>query len=161
MGNPHYPNQPVHISFKAAVNQVLGDYLEERLRRVMEIATSFPAASAAGTSGLRPAHLAEMLRDDDGGSLLRYLERLTNTALHGDHYPAIVLHLCSARLLPLKKKNGNSKPVALGDTLRRVIEKVALALAPTKELMHLMLPLQTGRSGSAMCEHVAFSLQAI
>ncbi len=49
----------------------------------------------------------------------------------------------------------------MGDTLRRVIEKVALVLAPTKELMRSMLPLKTGLSGSAMCEQVALSLQAI
>jgi hypothetical protein len=48
----------------------------------------------------------------------------------------------------------------VGDTLRRVIEKGVLALAPTKELTRSMLPLQTGLSGYAMCEQEALSLHA-
>ena len=71
------------------------------------------------------------------------------------------LSICSARLFPLKKKNGKVRPVAVGDTFRRVIEKVALALPASKELLASLLPIQTGLSGNAICEQVALSLQEI
>ncbi len=49
--------------------------------------------------------------------------------------------------------------MSVGDTLRRLIEKVALVLEPTKELMRSMLQLQTGLFGSVMCKQVALSLK--
>jgi hypothetical protein len=41
--------------------------------------------------------------------------------------------------------------VVVGDTFRRIIEKVALALPPTRELFHSLLPNHTGLAGNAMC----------
>ena len=112
---------------------------------------------------MRPGHLAELLRggDEDSSRLLRALDRLVVTALQGDLHPVITEHICSARLFPLKKKNGKARPVAVGDTFLRVIEKVALALPASKELLASLLPIQTGLSGNAICVQVALSLQAI
>ena len=102
--------------------------------------------------------LAELLRggDEDSSRLLRALDRLVVTALQGDLHPVITEHIYSARLFPLKKKNGKARPVAVGDTFRRVIEKVALALPASKELLASLLPIQTGLSGNAICEQVPF-----
>ena len=162
-GTPPQVQVPRIRSCRSAVDLSLGDSLDERLQRVMSIACSFPNASAGGPSALRPGHLAELLRggDEDSSRLLRALDRLVVTALQGDLHPVITEHICSARLFPLKKKNGKARPVAVGDTFRRVIEKVALALPASKELLASLLPIQTGLSGNAICEQVALSLQAI
>ncbi len=74
-------------------------------------ATSFPPASAAGPTGLRPSHLAEMLRDgdEDGGRrLLLALDRFVCSALKGDLPEHFTHFLCSARLFPLKEEERQS-----------------------------------------------------
>ncbi len=47
-GKPPWPEPTPTRSCMAAVDQALVDSLDDRLRRIMEIATSFHAASAAG-----------------------------------------------------------------------------------------------------------------
>jgi hypothetical protein len=86
---------------------------------------------------------------------------LVASALKGEIHHVLARHICAARLFPLKKKNGKARPVAVGDTFRRIIEKVALSLSPSKDLMQNLLPVQTGLAGTAMCEQVALSLEAI
>jgi hypothetical protein len=137
------PLQPPRIrSCRTTVDTALGDSIDDRLRPLLSVACSFAAASAGGPSGLRPGHLAEFLRgsEEDSTHLLRALDRMVVSALRGDLHPTIVEHLCSARLFPLKKKNGKARPVAVGNTFRRIIEKVGLALPPTRELLHSLLP---------------------
>ncbi len=51
--------------------------------------------------------------------------------------------------------------MAVGETLRRLVERVAMSLGPTKQVMKDMLPTQTGLAGNGMCEQLAFSLQVV
>ena len=40
---------------------------------------------------------------------------------------------CAANLIPLRKKDGSVRPIAVGDTLRRVVGKCLLQLDQMKE----------------------------
>jgi len=42
-------------------------------------------------------------------------------------HPRAALYLCAARLIPLRKKDGGIRPIAVGDTLRRLVAKWLLA----------------------------------
>ncbi len=62
------------------------------------------------------------------------------------------------KAFPAEKKNRKARPVAVGDTFRRIIEKVVLDLPPNHELLHSLLLHQTRLTGIAMCEQVVLSL---
>ena len=91
----------------------------------------FPRASAPGPSGLRPSHLQDAIRRRGGGlGLIRSLASLTtewvNGRLPASHSP----FWCGANLTPLKKSDGGVRPVAVGETLRRLVGKVLLSTGP-------------------------------
>ena len=70
--------------------------------------------------------------------------------------------ICGARLFPLKKdKVGGVRPIAVGEVLRRVTEKILSKLPLTTESMTALLPLQTAFAGRSACEQVGLTVQAL
>jgi hypothetical protein len=90
---------------------------------VLAALRSFVAGSAAGPSGLSPGHLLELC-SLPGSTLLPHLVRLVTELLHGGHAGSF---LFDARLLAFRKPSGGLRPIACGETIRRVAAKVALA----------------------------------
>jgi len=88
----------------------------------------FPKGSAPGISGLRPQHLKDLTGAAlgvDAKNLLVGLTKLVNHIINKDIPGAQRALLFSANLLAFKKKTGGLRPIAVGETLRRLTAKCA------------------------------------
>ena len=105
----------------------------------------FPRSSAASPSGLRPSHLQACLRKAGrGAALVTALARLARLWIEGALPPSHAQAWCGATLIPLVKKDNGVRPVAIGETLRRLVGKVLLASANAKDQVSSLQPLQVG-----------------
>jgi len=115
------PEERPDVTLSWATDQLLA--IEAKVR-------SFPPGSAASLSGLRPQHLLDCLDSADSAAkmcLLEALLTLVTTISMGYPHPRAAPYLCAARLIPLKKKDGSVRPIAVFDTLRRLTAKWMLA----------------------------------
>jgi len=136
----------------------------DQLVAMEALVRSFPPGSAAGLSGLRPQHMLDCLNSADGAAktgLLEALLLLVTTASAGSMHPIAGPYLCAARLIPLRKKDGGVRPIAVGDTLRRLVAKWLLASAPGQTAARALAPLQTAFAKGSPCEVVAAGVQAV
>ena len=67
--------------------------------------------------------------------------------------------LCASSLIPLRKKDGGVRPIAVGDTLRRVVGKCLLRSASVVMEMASLQPLQCGVGVRNAAEMVGMGLQ--
>ena len=89
---------------------------------------SFRIGSSGGLSGLRPQHLKDCLSRRTGESGKQILFRLTdlvNAVLAGDVAEAVRPVFVGASLTAFNKKGGGIRPIAVGNTLRRLSAKCA------------------------------------
>jgi len=122
------------------------------------VVRSFPLGSAAGPSGLQPHHLLDFLNSADSAAKARLLESLlvlVKATSSGRLQPRAPPYLCAARLIPLRKKDGGVSPIAVSDTLRRLVAKWLLATAAAA-----LAPFQTAFAKRSPCEVVTIGLQA-
>jgi len=92
----------------------------DQLLAMEAVLRSFPPGSAAWPSGLRPQHLLDCLNSADSAAkagLLEALLTLVTAVSAGRLHLRAVPPLCAARLIPLRKKDGGVRPIAVGDTL--------------------------------------------
>jgi hypothetical protein len=89
---------------------------------------SFTPGSSGGQDGLCPQHLADMINHHVGETLNESLTEFINFVLAGDVLEAVSSTFFEATLLALMK-SGDIRPIAAGLTLRRLVAKVACALA--------------------------------
>ena len=106
---------------------------------------SFAATSGAGPSGLRPSHLQDALRYSSGDLTLRLLAEVTSMMIKGELPEDIRQWLCGASLMALRKPNNSLRPVAVGETLRRLCSKVCRRPHGILGTLHL----RAGLSGSS------------
>ena len=122
----------------------------------------FPRTSSAGPSGLRPSHLQDSLRRPGQGtdlvSALSVLARVWISASLPAHHAGM---WCSANLIPLVKKDSGVRPVAVGETLRRLVGKVLLSSSHAKLQVDGLRPLQVGTGVRNACESVAMATEAL
>ena len=124
----------------------------EAMRTLLQ---SFPPGGAAGPSGLRPLHLLNCIRNADSApahSLLSALLSLVTCAAMGGLDPHTVQTLCIAKLVPLKKKDGGVRPIALSEKLRRVIAKWLVRSTAAVGLAHSLAPLQKAFAKNGPCD---------
>ena len=154
--HPQAP-QPILSTLSATLDPMLGDgeagFWEPIIR---DAVMHFPRASAPGPSGLRPSHLQDALRRRGRGlALLAALSDLTALWLKGalpqEHAP----YLCGANLTPLRKPDGGVRPVAVGETLRRLVGKALLATGVSKRQVASLAPLQAGVGIRSATEAIA------
>lgn len=115
---------------------------------------SFSLGSAGGASGLRPQHLKDALsrRTGDAGSrLLIRLTDLVNIILSGSVPELVLPVLAGASLTAFNKKDGGIRPIAVGDTLRRLSAKCATK-AVQEKFAGVFGPSQLGFGISGGCE---------
>ena len=99
-------------------------------QNIQDSLASFNKGTAAGPSGLRVQHLADVIsvNPDLAETLSRWCTRVANADVPRD----VECFLAAARLIPLRKKPTGIRPVAVGETLRRLVGKLVLArAAPT------------------------------
>lgn len=87
---------------------------------------SFPADTAPGPSGLRVQHLREATVAGEADLLLQHLASVVGLLAQGQACPAAAAAFAGARLIALPKPNGGVRPIAIGETLRRLTAKCLL-----------------------------------
>jgi hypothetical protein len=134
--NKHPTGPPLRPMDGASVTPLVADADE-----VMKVLLSFPKGSACGRSGLRFQHLLEMV-----GALPEFVHpllNLVNLLLAGQAPACIAPFLASAPLVPLLKKDGGIRPIAVGEVMRRLVSKIA-ARRLLPKAAKLLNPLQLG-----------------
>ena len=126
---------------------------EAQIRKAI---SSFPAGSAGGLDRLLPQHLKDMISKssgDGGYQLLTSVTCLCNKMLKGDIPPDITSALYGASLMAFSKPNGGVRPIAVGNTLRRLTAKAA-AFSVKEKIRSKLSPLQLGVSVSGGAEAI-------
>ena len=96
---------------------------EDEVRRAVQ---SFPAGSSGGPDGMRPQHLKDLISCRESGvDFLTALTGFSNTLLAGLCPMDVAPFFFGGRLLALNKKSGGIRPIAVGNTLRRLASKCA------------------------------------
>ena len=128
--------------------------------RLMKALTAFPPGSAPGPSGLRPGHLKDLLRrPGTSGALLEGLLGFCRAAILGKLPNSFAPWLCASTLVPLSKKDGGVRPIAVGDTLRRLAGKLLLNLPDVQDAVLGLRPRQVGVRVPFATEMVGMGVQ--
>ena len=123
---------------------------------IMQCITRFPHASAAGASGLSPTHLRELLHvpeaaDENG--LCAALAALVTQLARGNVPDAVAPWLAGAPLTPLRKRDNGVRPIAVGETIRRITSSILMNRV--RDTAHSYLgPHQVGVATRAGCEAI-------
>ncbi|MCP4985271.1 MAG: hypothetical protein GY928_04125, partial [Colwellia sp.] len=99
-------------------------------RDVQRAVGAFHTASAPGASRLRPSHFKDALNiptGDQGSRITTALAHICTLLALGQAPPAVAPWLAGAPLYPLRKANGGVRPIAVGETLRRIVSRVLCA----------------------------------
>ena len=135
----------------------------ELLFQVRRIVLDFPAGSGGGPSGLKPSHLQDIVREDDGtgASLVTSLSSFLKFCVDGHLSPEAAQYMCSANLIPLRKASNpcDVRPVAVGETLRRFVAKFVMNSTQAKQAIAALAPSQCGVATPGATETVAMALQ--
>ena len=104
----------------------------------------FPAGSAAGASGTRPQFLKDILACPNkavGADALTSLTNLTNHMVAGLAPRELAPFIAGAPLMALAKAGGGLRPIAIGETIRRLVSKCCCE-ATTEDAKVIFGPLQ-------------------
>ena len=117
---------------------------------------SFPAGSAGRPDGLKPGHLKNLIGATEAGNrLLQSITRLSNFVLSNKIPEDIRPIFFGANLIAFSKKDNGIRPIAVGNTFRRLITKSGLKHS-TRGLGSLFRPNQQGygtKSGGEAAAH--------
>ena len=118
----------------------------------------FPQGSAGGKSGLKPPHLKDALVPGYGDELVRTLTEVTNLLASGKAHPSAREWICCASLTALSKPDGSLRPIAIGETLRRLVGKV-LAKDASEDFQSFFEPSQVGVGSKGGAEAVVHTVR--
>ena len=93
-------------------------------------------------------------------ALLDALVRFAKAATAGSLQPAAVQYLCAARLVPLRKKDGGVRPIAVGECLRRIAAKWLIRSPVGQAAMEAVRPNQVAFCRGGPCETLPMAVQA-
>ena len=95
---------------------------------------AFHRGSSGGAMGLRPEHLREafLVNADSRAKPLAAITELVNLLLAGKANPACQQFFAGARLCALQKGAHDVRPIAVGETIRRLASKGACAAVKSK-----------------------------
>ena len=118
----------------------------------------FTRASVGGGLGLTITHireLAETSEAHDEGGLLHALASIFTKCLKGQAPPRLTEWMAGAILTPLRKPNNDVRPIAVGETLRRIAGSILIARSRDTIVNHFA-PHQLGmctRHGTEVITH--------
>ena len=127
---------------------------EEDVRKAL---ASFGPGSAGGPDGIRPGHLKALTARgaaEAGARLLTSLTKFVNLILEGGVLDYVRPLFFGAVLCALSKKDGGVRPIAVGNTWRRLAAKVG-ARPLSARLGSELRPIQLGFSTRGGCEAAA------
>ena len=113
---------------------------------VIKAIKSFPVGSSGGIMRLKPQHLKEALSSDAGNYRERLLKQVTSlvNAILSNSLPQVIKPvILGANITALNKKNGGLRPIAVGDTFRRIACKCAMRQVESA-LATVLMPYQLG-----------------
>ena len=151
-----HPPAPGDLSLPAAPGDDCLPHVasEEDIRKAL---SSFRKGSAGGPDGLRPCHLQSLVSrkaSEAGARLLTTLTSFVNLILKGDVPEFARTVFYGATLSALGKKDGGVRPIAVGNTLRRLAVKVG-SRPMVANLGESLRPIQLGVSTRGGCEAAA------
>ena len=123
-------------------------------REVMACLRRFPPGSAAGPSGISPSVLLTLM-SFPGSSLASVIAPVIHAIISGEVPPAYREVIYGAKLVPLLKKDKALRPIAAGETIRRVGAKILAARFAKKFRMVLVPSGQIGVAVSSGLEALA------
>ncbi|XP_021957065.1 uncharacterized protein LOC110853130 [Folsomia candida] len=127
---------------------------------VAKAVSTFPPGSAGGLDGLRPQILKDLLscnQGETGEHLAQAITDFFNHVIAGKVPAKLCPILYGASLTALRKKTGGIRPIAVGNTWRRLAAKVILAKI-TPQLIDHFSPHQLGvgiKGGAETGAHAA------
>ena len=131
---------------------------------VLSALCSFQRGTSPGSSALRPQHLLDAACGSTAPASVECLNSLTcciNSLLAGTLDSRLAPWFCGAPLTALAKRNGGFRPIAVGETLRRLVSKVC-CLSVRSLLPDLLLPFgQVGVGISGGLEAAVHSMRSI
>jgi len=125
---------------------------------------SFPPGSAAGPSVLRPQHLLDCLNSADSAArtgLLEALLTLVTTVSTVRLHPRAAPYLLRCLHHPAEEEGLGVRPIAVGDTLRRLTAKWLLATSQGRSATAALAPLKTAFAKGSPSDLVAMGVQAL
>ena len=96
---------------------------QPEIEKMVKGIKSFPKGSGGGASGLRPQHLKDALVPGFANEILRNIVGLVQLLARGEAPVAIQPYVCGASLAALPKDDGIHRPIAAGETWRRLVSK--------------------------------------
>ena len=122
---------------------------------------SFNPGSAAGPDKLSPQHLKELISQQTGEPGIRLLTALTSLAnlMLSGSIPSFIQPLFfGANLIALQKPDGGVRPIAVGNSVRRMVAKAAGILVGER-IGNKLRPVQLGYGSSGGCEAAVHATQ--
>lgn len=110
---------------------------------VKKVLRSFPKGSAGGLVGLKPQHLKDAMTPGSDDEVGRLLAIVLSMLARGDIPAEVRPLICGASLVALPKRDGGLRPIAVGDTLRRLVGK-CLAHSVKEQAQARLEPTQVG-----------------
>ena len=150
--SPHLPEHAASLSEQKTISDFEPALIEK-------VARSFPAGSSAGPSGLRPSHILEALKRDSSGTLLEALAVFSSDFANGCLPAQAREWFCGARIIGIPKIPSGVRPIAIGETLRRLVAKCLVAESQGA-VAELLLPLQMGVGVPSAGEILAHGVRA-
>lgn len=152
-----HPSPSREIRSPPASDSVNPLFVDEQ--SVLKAIKNFKKGSAAGPDGIKPQFLKDMLAKNCGDAAFRLLKSITalmNFMLAGKLCPQICEYMYGAILIALKKKSGGIRPIAIGNTFRRLCARLSCA-AVSDRMANYFSPKQVGFSVRGGCEAAVHS----
>ena len=130
---------------------------------VMRCAKKFPRGSAAGGSGFSPGHLLELLQAPDAdnrGGLQDAIAAGAAVLAKGRGPERLARWLAGAPITALRKPDGGVRPIAVGETIRRLVSSLLMSRIATKA-RDMLDPAQIGVAVPGGCEAAIHSVREI
>jgi hypothetical protein len=132
-------------------------------QEVTDALRSFKTGSAPGPSGLRPDHVkaaAFCPTNAKAEAAIRILTSICNLLAAGKAPHSIVPLFFGANLFAARKKDGGFRPIAVGETIRRLVSK-CLAFKVAPRAASLLKPFQLGVGVPGGSEGIIHAANAI
>ena len=120
---------------------------------------SFPAGSAPGPSGLRPQHLLEACPPGSEHGFLDQLTAVVNLLARGGACRTAAPFVAGAKLVAIPKPQGGIRPIAIGESLRRLVGKCLMSMVQ-QDARSYFWPAQVGVAVPAGAECVLHTVRA-
>jgi len=146
---------PVGPQLHRKEDDALPEALVSSTTEIKEALQSFPAESSPGPSGLSAQHLKDAVMCQSpiyGTRCLETLTDLVNMLAAGEGVGEVKPFLAGGSLTPLRKDDDGVRPIALGETLRRLVAQCLIrneAVGPTLGMYFLPTQVGVGVPGGA------------